>query len=71
MSLTNEQVIKLLTEKYSFSHLGFSMLLMRLRASYIKDKSEAALILYTKEIDIFIQKFGYMMVSDLEIIKQL
>jgi len=71
MKITTEQTEKLLKEKYSFSQLGFSMFLMRLKAQYAKDPSEATLQTCMNEINIFLQKFAAVMSKDLEIINNL
>ena len=71
MKINLEQTEKLLKEKYSFSQLGFSMLLMRLKALYGKDPSETTLLSCMNEINIFLQKFASVMSKDSEIIKNL
>ena len=71
MKIDLEQTEKLLKEKHSFSQLGFSMLLMRLKAVYVKEPSESTLQTCMNEINTFLQKFAAVMSKDLEVIKNL
>ena len=71
MKVTIAQTEKLLLEKHVFSQLGFSMLLMRLKAMYLKNPSETTLNECMGEINVFIQKFEAMMSNDIAKINEL
>ena len=71
MQLTSEQTEKLLCGNYSFSQLGFSMMVTRLKTVYAKDPSQAALQKSTGEINLFLDKFKSAMVNDFATIAEL
>ncbi len=62
MKITQVQAQRLLTGKQSFSQLGFSMLLTRLKGLYAKDPSK--LNVMTDEINAFLCKFASIMTAD-------
>jgi hypothetical protein len=71
MAITNNQIEKLLTGRYVFSYLNFSMLLVRMKILYMKDPSPAVLDNCAKEIGKFLDKFKANMGSDYSIIERL
>jgi len=71
MKITPQQTQKLLSENQSFSQLGFSMMLTRLKSMYAKDPSQAFLEKSTGEINTFLDKFKSIMASDYDIILKL
>ncbi len=71
MPLTVRQVEKLLLGKYSFEHLNFSMLLMRMKMLYAKEPSQSTLQNCTKEICDFLDKFKSTMSADRTILEKL
>ena len=70
MNITPVQTKKILTGNYSFSQLGFSMLLTRLKSSYSKDSSEATLLKCVSEVNAFLQKYSSIMENDFAIISK-
>jgi hypothetical protein len=71
MNITPLQAKKLLLEDHSFSQLGFSMLLTRLKGLYTQDPSEEALHNSMTEINMFLGKFKGIMKNDCVIISRL
>jgi hypothetical protein len=71
MNVTSAQTQKILTGNSTFSQLGFSMLLTRLKGVYTKDSSQASLQKCTEEINAFLQKYAPIMVSDFATISKL
>jgi len=71
MSLTTQQVEKLLMGKYRFQHLSFSMMLVRLKMLYMKDPSPSALQDCSDEICKFLTKFESKMNADVAVLAQL
>jgi len=71
MNITPKQVEKLLLEDHSFSQLGFSMMLTRLKGIYANDPSQEVLEGAAKEINAFLEKFKGIMKNDLTIISEL
>jgi len=71
MKITPKQAEILLLEDYSFSQLGFSMMLTRLKGVYAGDPSQEALENATKEINAFLGKFKGIMKNDLAIISEI
>ncbi|MCL2690371.1 MAG: hypothetical protein FWE57_11085 [Chitinispirillia bacterium] len=71
MKITPQQTEKLLKENYTFSLWSFSMLLTRLKSLYTKDPSDTAVQNITKELNVFIEKFGKVMGADYSIISKL
>jgi hypothetical protein len=69
--ITIQQTEKLLKGNHSFSHISFSMLLMRMRMLYANDSSQSTLQNCTKEICNFLEKFQMAMGSDYAVIQQL
>ena len=71
MTITLEQARKLLTSDLSFTQLGFSMMLTRLKALYAKDSSQSTLQNCTSEINEFLGKFKVIMSVDYAAISKL
>ena len=71
MQVTAQQTERLLKGDHSFSQLGFSMLLTRLKSSYADDPSENSLDIAMSEINTFLDKFKGIMKKDCEIISSL
>ena len=71
MKVTLQQTEKLLKGNQSFSQLGFSMLLTRLRTTYTKNPSQAALQTGMNEINAFLDKFASIMSADYAIIAKM
>jgi len=71
MNITPEQLHKILTGTYSFSQLGFSMLITRLKSIYSKDPSPYTLQSCTREANAFLNKYSNVMASDCSIIAEL
>lgn len=71
MTVTIQQTEKLLKGNQTFSLLGFSMLLMRLKNNYKKDPSPATVQTCMKEINTFIEKFKSIIAADYAIISKL
>lgn len=69
MKASQQQVEKLLQGNHTFSQLGFSMLLTRLKGLYAKDPSGIGK--YTSEINVFLEKFNSIMANDYAIISKL
>lgn len=68
MNITPEQTKNLLTGNYTFSQLGFSMLIARLKNVYAKNPTNLTLDNCTKEINTFLQKFSGIMKEDYALI---
>ena len=71
MQINTQQTEKLLSGNHSFSQMGFSMLLTRLKSSYAKDSSEESLKTAMSEINTFLDKFKGIMKKDCEVISKL
>ena len=71
MQITCEQTQQLLEGDYSFSVLGFSMLLTRLKGLYAKSPSKNAIDHAMSEINMFIDKYKGIMKNDFTIITNL
>ncbi|MDR1619377.1 MAG: hypothetical protein LBS18_01745 [Clostridiales bacterium] len=71
MTVTPTQAQKILTGNSTFSQLGFSMLLTRLKRVYSKDPSHASLQKCTAEINTFLKKYAPIMAPDFAIISKL
>ena len=71
MQVTSQQTEKLLRGDHSFSQLGFSMMMTRLKGMYAKDPSQAALQKSMSEINLFLDKFKSIMENDYAIIAKL
>jgi hypothetical protein len=66
-----QQIEKLLKGNQVFSHLNFSMLLMRMKMLYANDSSPSTLQTCAKEISNFLDKFKANMGADYVAIQQL
>lgn len=71
MNVTIQQTEKLLKGNQSFSQLGFSMLLTRLKTIYAKNPSQSTLLSSMNEINAFMTKFASIMSADFAIIAKL
>ena len=71
MRVSTQQAEKLLQGNLAFSQLGFSMLLTRLKTSYIKDPTPATVHACTADINAFFDKFGMIMGADFATISKL
>jgi hypothetical protein len=71
MSLTLDQAEKLLSGNHSFSQLGFSLMVMRMKSQYRKNPDPATLRSCTDEINAFLQKFSMVMAGDYAVISEL
>lgn len=71
MNITSQQTEKLLKGNQSFSQLGFSMLLTRLKIMYASNPSQATLLTCTNEINAFLVKFKAIMGNDYSLIQKL
>lgn len=71
MKVTIEQTEKLLSGNQSFTQMGFSMMLTRLRSLYKKDSSKVQLMSYMSEINMFLKKFEMIMGTDYDIISKI
>jgi len=71
MILTPAQTEALLCGDYSFSHLGFSMMLTRLKTIYAASPSEETLEKSTAELNVFLNKFKGIMKKDYDVLLHL
>ena len=71
MNITIEQAEKLLKGNQSFSQLGFSMMMTRLKTQYSKDPSQTTLQSCASEINKFLIKFESIMNADYAIIAKM
>ncbi len=69
MKVTPQQAKKLLTGNLTFSLLGFSMMITRLKTLYARDPSK--LDSFTAEINKFMSSFSSVMTDDYAIIAKL
>ncbi len=69
MQVTQQQAKKLLTGSQTFSLLGFSMMITRLKTLYARDPSK--LESFTAEINKFMSSFSSVMRDDYAIISKL
>ena len=70
MNITTVQAKKILTGNHSFSQLGFSMLVTRMKKIYGNDPTPQTLNRCTDEINAFLTKYQMIMESDYAIISQ-
>lgn len=71
MQVTSRQAETLLRGNHTFTQLGFSMLLTRLKGLYANDPSQEALQKSTGEINLFLDKFKSIMENDFVTITRL
>lgn len=69
MKITLNQTQRLLTGNQTFSQLGFSMMLTRLKGQYAGDPSK--LEKYAAEINAFLARFASIMADDYAIIAKM
>ena len=67
MKVTHAQVKKVLTGNYTFTQLGFSMMLTRLKSVYQKNQTQSTLQLCVDEINVFLEKFSMIMANDYDL----
>lgn len=68
MKVTPQQTEKLLLENHSFSQLGFSMMLTRLKGIYAANPSPVVLETSMNEINMFLDKFKGVLKNDYNLI---
>ena len=71
MKVTTQQTEKLLKGNQTFSQLGFSMMLTRLRTQYAKNPTQAIVQSGTDEINAFLEKFAAIMGADYAIMAKM
>ena len=71
MKITQSQAEKILNGDQTFSQLGFSMLITRLRKSYAKDSSSLNVRNCTENINMFLEKYQATMIADYALISKL
>ena len=71
MKVTLQQTEKLLKGNQSFSQLGFSMMLTRLKTAYKSDPSQSVVQKSMNEINMFLGKFTLIMADDYAIIAKM
>ena len=71
MKVTTQQTEKILKSSQSFSQLGFSMLVTRLKSSYTKNPSPVTVQDCTTQINAFLGKFNAIMGADYATIAKL
>ena len=71
MNVTPEHAQKILVGGQTFTQLGFSMLITRLKGIYAKDSSPTSLQKCTGEINEFIKKYSVIMSADFTVISKL
>ncbi|MCL1884404.1 MAG: hypothetical protein FWF81_11735 [Defluviitaleaceae bacterium] len=64
MQVTSQQAERILKGNQSFSQLGFSMLITRLKRTYTQNPSNSTLLNCTAEINNFLNKFTSIMSAD-------
>ena len=71
MNVTSAQVKKILTGSQTYTQLGFSMMITRLKGIYSKSPSPETLQKCTDEINTFLVKFASIMATDFAIVSKL
>ena len=71
MKLTMQQVEKLFSGQYKFKQISFSMLVTRLKNSYISMPTEDNLKISTHELNAFIDRYSAIMGVDISVIDQI
>lgn len=71
MFVTAQQTQKILTGDLTFTQLGFSMMITRLKGVYTKDSTQLTLQKCTEEINSFLGRYRIIMGKDLEAISKL
>ena len=71
MKVTIQQTEKLLKEHQSFSQLGFSLMITRLKTRYGTDPSQSTLQSCMGEINEFLDKFAGIMDADYAVIAKM
>ena len=71
MQVTTNQAKKVMDGDYTFSQLGFSLLLARLKFLYEKETTAASLKKCTDEINNFLEKYQMIMANDYAVISKL
>ena len=71
MRVTLAQTQRILQGNHTFSQLGFSLLITRLKGVYAKDPSQTMAQNCTNEINAFLEKYSAIMSDDSAIISKL
>ena len=71
MNITPQQAEKVLKGELTFSQLGFSMMIARLRKDYARNPSAATLQNCAEEMSLFLGKFNKTMNNDVQAISKL
>lgn len=71
MNITAEQLELVLNGDYSFSQLGFSMLVTRVKGMYYEDPTPSTLESCTREINAFLGRYSNVMQSDCAILSKI
>ena len=71
MQASTRQVEKVLTGNHTFSQLGFSMLMWRLKRAYDQSSTPEILSKCTSEINDFLVKYEKIMAADYAVISKL
>ena len=71
MNITTSQAEKVFKGNYTFSQLGFSMLITRMKSIYAKDSTPQTLQKCTDETNAFLNKYQMIMEDDYAIISKL
>ena len=64
MKITLQQTEKLLKGNQTFTQLGFSMMVTRLRTTYVKDPKPSTVQKSMNELNEFLNKFSAIMDTD-------
>jgi len=71
MPVTAAQAKKILDGNYTFSQLGFSMMITHMKGTYAKNPSKAMLLKCTDDINSFLSKYQAIMGNDIDFISKL
>ncbi|MCL2254154.1 MAG: hypothetical protein FWC09_06885 [Lachnospiraceae bacterium] len=71
MKVSLEQTEKLLCGNHSFTQIGLSMMMTRMRGAYAKDPSPEVLTKSMEELNLFFDKFKSLVEKDYSVIAQL
>ena len=71
VNITTMQAKQVLSGNYTFTQLGFSMLITRMKGIFAKDPTSATLQRCTDEINSFLTKYSSIMEQDFNAISKL
>ena len=71
MQVTTEQAKKAMNGNHTFTQLGLSMLMLRLKRIYEQSPTSETLKNCTDEINFFLKKYEKIMVADYEVMSRL